>query len=467
MDPVAAISLLSFLLFFIYLFLRFIFSRLRPKNFTVAFFHPYCNDGGGGERVLWLMVRTIQQEFPFAHISIYTGRTENVSSSDIIQNVKKHFNITLDREVEFIFLKNRWLVEEETYKRFTLLGQSLGSIPLAFEALFQLNPHVCIDSMGYAFTYFVFNSFGGNPVVSYVHYPTISTDMLSLVAERRPTYNNVEQISKSKLKTYIKLGYYIVFARLYSFMGSLSQLAMVNSSWTLNHINNLWKIPNRTHILFPPCNTTMLQKLPLRPRDTVVISIGQFRPEKDHMLQIEAFNKFLNEYPQWKGKVKLIMIGSSRNKEDAQRVENLKNRLIQLNIQGFVELKVNIPFVELQEWLGKATVGLHTMWNEHFGIGVVEFMAAGVIPLAHNSGGPKLDIVVNYNGQLTGFLAASVEDYAKQLAHIFSMSEDQQFAIQKNARASATRFSDEQFASDFKKYIQPVLTKEKTKTKQQ
>lgn len=34
------------------------------------------------------------------------------------------------------------------------------------------------------------------------------------------------------------------------------------------------------------------------------------------------------------------------------------------------------------------------MWNEHFGIGIVEFMAAGAIPLAHHSGGPLLDIVV-------------------------------------------------------------------------
>ena len=33
------------------------------------------------------------------------------------------------------------------------------------------------------------------------------------------------------------------------------------------------------------------------------------------------------------------------------------------------------------------------MWCEHFGIGIVEFMAAGVVPVAHDSGGPKFDIV--------------------------------------------------------------------------
>jgi alpha-1,2-mannosyltransferase len=33
------------------------------------------------------------------------------------------------------------------------------------------------------------------------------------------------------------------------------------------------------------------------------------------------------------------------------------------------------------------------MTDEHFGISVVEYMAAGVVPIAHASGGPKADIV--------------------------------------------------------------------------
>lgn len=27
---------------------------------AVAFFHPYCNAGGGGERVLWCAIRSLQ-----------------------------------------------------------------------------------------------------------------------------------------------------------------------------------------------------------------------------------------------------------------------------------------------------------------------------------------------------------------------------------------------------------------------
>jgi hypothetical protein len=28
-------------------------------------------------------------------------------------------------------------------------------------------------------------------------------------------------------------------------------------------------------------------------------------------------------------------------------------------------------------------LGIHTMWNEHFGIGIVEMMAAGLLTIAH------------------------------------------------------------------------------------
>lgn len=35
------------------------------------------------------------------------------------------------------------------------------------------------------------------------------------------------------------------------------------------------------------------------------------------------------------------------------------------------------------------------MVDEHFGISIVEYMAAGLVPIAHNSGGPRADIVVS------------------------------------------------------------------------
>ena len=64
----------------------------------------------------------------------------------------------------------------------------------------------------------------------------------------------------------------------------------------------------------------------------------------------------------------------------------------------------------------------HCRWNEHFGIGVVEMQAAGAVPVAHDSAGPQMDIIVpagkggevqDETTNITGYLASSVEEYAE------------------------------------------------------
>lgn len=89
--------------------------------------------------------------------------------------------------------------------------------------------------------------------------------------------------------------------------------------------------------------------------------------------------------------------------------------------------------------------------------GVVECMAAGTIILAHNSGGPKLDIVVPHQGEITGFLAESEEGYAETMAHILNMSEEKRLQIRSNARASVSRFSDQEFELAFLSSVENLL----------
>lgn len=87
--------------------------------------------------------------------------------------------------------------------------------------------------------------------------------------------------------------------------------------------------------------------------------------------------------------VKLICIGSCRDAADEVRVKDMKDLAKHLALEENVEFKLNIPYSELVSELQHGTIGLHTMWNEHFGIGVVECMAAGLIMVAHASGGPR------------------------------------------------------------------------------
>lgn len=189
--------------------------------------------------------------------------------------------------------------------------------------------------------------------------------------------------------------------------------------------------------------------------------MGQFRPEKDHRLQIRAFSKLLDrkgEGPEGREALRLVLIGGCRNQEDEERVLLLRGLCEELGVSDRVEFKLNIPFEELKRELVNATVGLHTMWNEHFGIGVVECMAAGTIVLAHKSGGPKLDIVVPFEGQQTGFLADSEESYAAAMETILSLSPAARLEIRQSARRSVQRFSDQEFESCFLSATETLMT---------
>lgn len=108
---------------------------------------------------------------------------------------------------------------------------------------------------------------------------------------------------------------------------------MVNSSWTKNHIASRWPLSTPKRV-YPPVDCRRLMALPLAPRAALVVSLAQFRPEKNHMLQVEAFALFIEETG--RKDVKLAMIGSVRKhkKGDAKRVERLRERIKDLQLEA-------------------------------------------------------------------------------------------------------------------------------------
>ncbi|KAI3758719.1 hypothetical protein L6452_06290 [Arctium lappa] len=60
---------------------------------------------------------------------------------------------------------------------------------------------------------------------------------------------------------------------------------------------------------------------------------------------------------------------------------------------------------EIEGILGGATADIHSMIDENFGISVLEYMAAGAIPIA----GSKMDIMSPEEGKQTGFLAETIK----------------------------------------------------------
>lgn len=177
--------------------------------------------------------------------------------------------------------------------------------------------------------------------------------------------------------------------QLYSLVGRCAEIVMVNSTWTENHITALWKVPLKTHRIYPPCDVGDLKRVQYLGNDKdriTIMSVGQFRPEKDHPLQLQAMYELrsllVNDEPLWQ-RLRLVVVGSCRDDEDMERMRNMRDLSKHLSLEDCVEFKVNVSYQELVQCYQMAKIGLHTMWNEHFGISVVEMMAAGLIMVAN------------------------------------------------------------------------------------
>ncbi|CAK1588873.1 unnamed protein product [Parnassius mnemosyne] len=436
-------------------------QRRQRDGANVAFFHPYCNAGGGGERVLWVAIKAILTRYPNSSIYIYT--VETAEPKTILDKAQNQFNVRVDPEkINFVRLSMQKVIEAKSYPYFTLLMQSLGSLVLGMEAFMKLNPDIFIDTTGFAFTYPIFRYLAQCPVACYVHYPTITSAMMRRVKHRITSYNNSSLVAKNPLFTWLKLIYYKIFGWLYGVAGRCADVVMVNGTWTEEHISEVWRLHYSTHRVYPPCEVAELKKLRslVKESDPVrILSVAQFRPEKDHPLMLQAMyelrNLLVKNEMLW-NKIKLVLVGSCRNPEDEERVQNLKDLAKHLALEDNVQFVVNAPYARLLQLYQTSTMAIHAMWNEHFGISVVECMAAGLITIAHRSGGPLLDIIQN-SPVRSGFLAAEPEEYARAVLEVLALPTDERRKIVEAARDSVDRFSEMEFEKAFLRAAEPVF----------
>lgn len=353
---------------------------------------------------------------------------------------------------------------------------------MAWDAFSLLVPDIFVDTMGYAFALGLCKLlFPDVPTGAYVHYPTISTDMLDSLDPASPAGGQGLNAGQGAgPRGAAKRLYWRLYARAYSRVGASADVVMTNSSWTQGHIQALWGPLRRgkpaAAVVYPPVAVRELEhEVDVSPasearREKVLLYIAQFRPEKNHALVLQAFAEFAKGGSEAARAARLVLVGSVRDDQDSKRVYQLRLLVNELHVRDRVEFHLDASWPEILEWLRRASVGVNGMWNEHFGIGVVEYQAAGLIAVVHDSGGPKLDIVVDVDGEptgnslypsffllsrnrrkrdadsdfLQGFHATTATEFAQSFEKALSLPDPH--AVRQRARQSAKRFTEEEFA---------------------
>ncbi|MDR2719231.1 MAG: glycosyltransferase, partial [Nitrososphaerota archaeon] len=198
---------------------------------------------------------------------------------------------------------------------------------------------------------------------------------------------------------------------------------MCNSCYTQKAIMDSWG--RKAELVYPPVD---VENFKPAQKESLVVSIGRFTPVKNYELTLQVAKRLPD--------VKFIIVGrKTSNDPYFDKLAALKPDNVDL-IAGATRAEVSIL-------LGRAKIYLHSMIGEHFGISVVEAMAAGCIPVVHNSGGPK-EAVGNY-----GFLYNNVEECVKAIAE----------ALQSNVNSNdiaeqAKMFSTDNFKKNFIKILE-------------
>jgi len=196
-------------------------------------------------------------------------------------------------------------------------------------------------------------------------------------------------------------------------------------------------------VLHPPVEIEdFLKSSLINNREDAVILCGRFSPEKNYELALEI----ANELPE----IDFRIIGASSGKISEGYYRKLVKLVEEKGLKN-VNFFKDAPRKLQLELYSRSKVFLHTMVGEHFGIAVVEGMAAGLVPVVHKSGGPWNDILMR--GKY-GLGYSSVTEAAEAIEK--AIREYQKFRT--IALERARMFSKDEFKSRFRKIVAYFFT---------
>ena len=276
--------------------------------------------------------------------------------------------------------------------------------------------------------------------------------MIDRVRNRVSMYNNDASVASNPILTFVKLVYYQFFLFVYGFCGAFAKIVLTNGNWTRTRIENVFWFTSAP-VVYPPVNLDAFNSgVKKAKKQDVIVSVSQFRPEKNQKLQIDAFARAHKDLLHAPG-IKLLLVGGVRNEGDQKLCDDLKEHAQKVCEPGSVEFHTNVSFPRLVELVCSAKVSIHTMIDEHFGINLLEFIAGDCVVVSNRSGGPLTDIIGDDRSK--GILCQTEEEYAAAIAKALPNFDSTEFAtMRKNAVASLDKFlTDDEFSQVFVDYL--------------
>jgi len=200
--------------------------------------------------------------------------------------------------------------------------------------------------------------------ISYIHYPALVHFTVNAKKGLQwRIYNKLVELTAKPFKT------------------PRTSKILTNSTWTAHMIYKTHRVI--ADVVYPPVDIEYFNNFTHNEKDKIIVTTSRFTPEKNLEKILDIAHSLLN--------YKFIITGSTG--PGSERVLNTLERKIEKLKLNNVEIKPNIPRHELGKILSTAKYYLHPPFPEHFGISIIEAMAAGCIPIVYRDGGAWYDVV--------------------------------------------------------------------------
>jgi glycosyltransferase involved in cell wall biosynthesis len=178
---------------------------------------------------------------------------------------------------------------------------------------------------------------------------------------------------------------------------------LTNSEWTADEIAKRTGV--RPTVVYPPVRTDELgDGAPWGEREHGFVALGRISPEKRVLRSIGVVERLRERGHD----VHLHVVGPVHDADYARRVRERADG-------EAVRYEGRLPRGELVELLRTHRYGIHGREAEHFGIGVAEMVATGMVPFVPDSGGQRE--IVGGDDRLT---YGSAEEAAERAASVLS-----------------------------------------------
>ena len=147
-------------------------------------------------------------------------------------------------------------------------------------------------------------------------------------------------------------------------------------------------------------------------RKNIFLSIGRIQQQKGQRVTID----FLNNFRKVENDFVCYFIGGPSGNSGKEYFVELKEQVVELNLENHVKFLENLPQTKIKELLNESKLLIHTSQFETFGLVAIEANSMGVPVLSNNSGSFPEIIFSGVNGYLADNLVdGNVNNYVRDL----------------------------------------------------